>query len=87
MLLKNIKSASTKNRTMSIQFTYSHSLPDGLEVRAFRCARGNKGSTPGLDRYLLANEIFGRGSTQTERKKTTDTSQIHEKVTEQKQYH
>ena len=50
MLLKKIKSASTKNRTMSIQFMYSCSSPDGLEVRAFRCGRGNIGSNHGLDR-------------------------------------
>ena len=50
MLLKKIKSASTKNRTMSIQFMYSCSSPDGLEVRAFRCGRGNTGSNPGLNR-------------------------------------
>ena len=50
MLLKKIKSASTKNRTMSIQFMYSCSSPDGLEVRAFRCGRGNIGSNRGLDR-------------------------------------
>ena len=50
MLLKKIKSASTKNRTMSIQFMYSCSSPDGLKVRAFRCGRGNIGSNRGLDR-------------------------------------
>ena len=49
MLLKNIKSASTVNRKMSIQFMYSSS-PDGVVVRALRCGRGNKGSNPGLDR-------------------------------------
>ena len=87
MLLEKIKSASTKARTMSIQFMYTSSSPDGLVVRALRCGRGNKDSNPGLDRKLLANEIFGRGSTQTKRKKTTDTSQIHEKINEPKQYH
>ena len=46
---KKIKSASTKARTMSIQFMYSSS-PDGVVVRALRCGRGNKGSNPGLDR-------------------------------------
>ena len=50
MLLKEIKSASTKNRTMSIQFMYSCSSPDGPEVRAFRCGRGNVGSNRCLDR-------------------------------------
>ena len=49
MLLKKIKSASTKARTMSIQFMYSSS-PDGVVVRALRCGRGNKGSNPGPDR-------------------------------------
>ena len=46
---EKIKSASTKNRTISIQFMYSSS-PDGVVVRALRCGRGNKGSNPGLDR-------------------------------------
>ena len=50
-LLQKIKSASTKVRTMSIQFMYSCSNPDdGLVFRAFRCGLGNTGSNPGLDR-------------------------------------
>ena len=50
MLLKKIKSISTKVLTMSFQFMYSFSGPDGLVVRALRCGRGETGSNPGLDR-------------------------------------
>ena len=49
-VVEKIKSASTKNRTKSIQFMYSCSSPDGLEVRAFRCGRGKIGSNHGLVR-------------------------------------
>ena len=62
----------------------SYASPDGLLVRALRCRRSNPGSTTGLDRQLFAKQISGRGSTHRDSRKTTDASQIHEKVTQQK---
>ena len=69
---------------MSILFMGSHASPDGLVVRAFRCCRSNPGYNPALDRPLFAKQITGRGSTQTDHTKTSDASQIHEKLTLQK---
>ena len=68
---------------MSIHFMGSYASPDGLVVKALRCHRSNPGSTTGLDRLLFAKEITGTGSTHTDKRKTTDASQIHEKVTQQ----
>ena len=61
-----------------------YASPDGLVDRALRCGRSNPGLNTGLDRLVFAKQIYGRGSTQTDRRKTTDASQIHEKVTQQK---
>ena len=62
----------------------SYASPGGLVVRALRCGSSNKGSNTGLDRNFFAKQISGKGSTQTDNRKTTDASQIHEKVTQQK---
>ena len=72
---------------MSIQFMCFDCSPDGVVVRALSCGRSNTGSNPGPDRHHFAKQIFGRGSTRTDHKKTTGVSQTQEKVTEQKQYH
>ena len=79
-----IKLASGEVRLMSIHFIVSYGSPDGLVVRALRCGRSNPGSTTGLDKYLFAKQISGRESTQTDHRKTTEASQIHEKVPQQK---
>ena len=70
---------------MSIQFMGSYASPHGLAVTALRCGRSNPCSNTGLDRLLFAKQISGRGSTHTDKRKTTDASQIHEKVTQQKE--
>ena len=82
---KRIKIGSGKFRPLYNHFMGSYASPDGLVVRALRCHRSNPGSTTGLDRLLFAKEITGRGSTHRDKRKTTDASQIHEKVTQQKE--
>ena len=62
-----------------------YASPDGLLVRVLRFCRSNPGSNTGLDRLLFAKQITGRGSTHTDKRKTTEASQIHEKVTQQKE--
>ena len=62
----------------------SYASPDGLLLRALRCHRSNPDSNTGLDIQLFAKQISGKGSRQTDHGKTTDASQIHEKVTQQK---
>ena len=62
----------------------SYASPDGLVVRVMRCGRSNPGSNTGLDIPLFAKQISGRRSTHTDHTETTDASQIHEKVTQQK---
>ena len=79
-----IKLASGEVRLMSIHFFVSYGSPECLVVRALRCGRNNPGSTTGLDIYLFAKQISGRGSTQTDHRKTTEASQIHEKGAQQK---
>ena len=81
---KAIKTGSGKVRPLYNHFMGSYASPDGLVVRALRCRRSNPGSTTGLDRLLFAKQITGRGSTHTDNRKTTDASQIHEKVAQQK---
>ena len=80
-----IKLASGEVRLMSNHFFVSYGSPECLVVRALRCHRSNPGSTTGLDKYLFAKQISGRESTHTDKRKTTDASQIHEKVTQQKE--
>ena len=84
LLKKPIKTGSGKVRPLYNHFMGSYASPDGLVVRALRCRRSNPGSTTGLDRLLFAKQITGRGSTHTDNRKTTDASQIHEKVAQQK---
>ena len=62
----------------------SYASPDGLVVRALRSSRSNPSSNTGLERKLFAKQITGTGGTQTDHRKTTDASQIHEKITQQK---
>ena len=69
---------------MSIQFMGSYASPDGLAVTALRCGRSNPCSNTGLDRLPFAKQISGKGSRQTDHGKTTEASQIHEKVPQQK---
>ena len=65
---------------MSIQFMVSYFSPDGLVVRAIHCGQSNPGSNTGLDTLAFAKQTFGRRSRQTDHRKTTDSFQIHEKV-------
>ena len=63
----------------------SYASPDGLVVRALRSSRSNPSSNTGLERELFAKQITGTGGTQTDHRKTTDASQIHEKKPNKRQ--
>ena len=71
-----IKTSAGNIRLKLNQFLASFFGLDRLVGKALRCDRNIPGSNPDLDRYLFAKQIFGRGSTKTDHKKTTDASQI-----------
>ena len=62
--------ASGKVRPMSIHLMGSYAKPGGLVVRVLRCGCSEPGSNTGLDIQLFPKQIFGRGSTKTDHKKT-----------------
>ena len=64
---------------MSIHLMGSYAKPGGLVVRVLRCGCSEPGSNTGLDIQLFAKQIFGRGSTKTDHKETTDASHIQKK--------